>query len=175
MILFFSRILTAKGRPESKSWANLTLPKLPSPNVLPSSYLPSRIPSCFFSAITIHCITSRPSNKLSKIGFCIRVYLKLWLLLLYVMFQFFSVSVWGDMRYEVWDSRLFNGGPPLYGLHGAMKWMPPRIVFRLTIEILKRQKHSTTSTSQQLLFFIYFFNYYHINSKIRVILCCVTT
>lgn len=77
MILFFSRILTAKGRPESKSWANLTLPKLPSPNVLPSSYLPSRIPSCFFSAITIHCITSRPSNKLSKIGFCIRVYPKL--------------------------------------------------------------------------------------------------
>lgn len=48
MILFFSMILTAKSWPESVCLANLTLPKLPSPRVLPNSYFPSRILSFFF-------------------------------------------------------------------------------------------------------------------------------
>ena len=58
MILLLSRILTAKGCPESMSLANFTFPKLPSPRVLPNSYFPSRIPcSSFFlptSTITIN-------------------------------------------------------------------------------------------------------------------------
>nr|GMD74009.1 hypothetical protein Iba_chr13aCG1230 [Ipomoea batatas] len=41
---FFSRILTAKDLPESTWRAYLTFPKFPSPRVLPSSYLPNRIP-----------------------------------------------------------------------------------------------------------------------------------
>jgi len=59
MMLFFSMILTAKGWPESVFLANLTLPKLPSPRVLPNSYFPSRILFSFFFASSCFCLMSK--------------------------------------------------------------------------------------------------------------------
>lgn len=88
MILFLSIILIAKGCWESVFLANLTLPKFPSPRVLPNSYFPSLTPSfckfilfCFLPRFNITIFVSL-TTLLSKMKKSIRSKFKL---LFYVM------------------------------------------------------------------------------------------